>query len=155
MKKLLAPLLISVLALTGCANSSHDFFKLPLSPVPLKMSVDTTILGHLIVSVASGESAKQATKNGALAQSIVYYLPSSGSKVIFISVFEFPAKIFDRLKNPNQPPSYGQEILRKNGVVFSVAGPQDSIFDPKTADGKNISALYATIYKPATYSANP
>jgi len=84
---------------------------------------------------------------------MIYYIPSNGSKVIFMSVYEFPAKTFDRLKNPAEPPAYGQEVLRKNGIVFSVAGPQDSIFDPKTADGKNISALYSTIYKSTTYIA--
>ncbi len=153
MKKLLAPLLISLLVLTGCGNSAHAIFKLPLSPVPLIMNVDTTILSHLVVSVASGDFAKQATKDGAISQSIIYYLPATGSKVIFMSVYEFPATKFDRLKNPAEPPAYGQEVLRKNGFVYSVAGPHDSIFDPKTADGKNVSALYATIYKSATYSA--
>lgn len=153
MKKLLAPLLLSVLVLTGCGSSAHAIFKLPLSPVPLMMNVDTTILSHLVVSVAKGAYSKQATKDGAIAQSVLYYLPSKGDKVIFMSIYEFPAQKFDRLKNPAEPPPYGTEVLRNNGFVFSVAGPQDSIFDPKTADGKNISALYATIYKSATYTA--
>ena len=153
MKKLLASLFISVLVLTGCGSSGHGNFKLPLSPVPLVMNVDTSIVSHLSVSVASGSYAKQATKDGAISQSIIYYIPSTGAKVIFMSVYEFSAATFDRLKNPSQPPAYGQEVLRKNGYVFSVAGPQDSIFDPKTADGINVSALYATIYKSATYSA--
>ena len=153
MKKLLAPLLLSVLVLTGCGSSVHAIFKLPLSPVPLIMNVDTTILSHLVVSVATGAYSKQATKDGAIAQSVLYYLPSKGEKVIFMSIYEFPAQKFDRLTNPAEPPRYGTEVLRNNGFVFSVAGPQDSIFDPKTADGKNISALYATIYKSATYTA--
>ncbi len=153
MKKLLAPLLISVLVLTGCGSSVHSFFELPLSPVPLKMRVDTTILAHLIVSVASGSYSKQATKDGAIAQSILYYLPNKGDKVIFLSIYKFSAKKFDQLTDPAEPPPYGTEVLRKNGFVYSVAGPQDSIFDPKTADGKNITALYATIYKSATYTA--
>jgi len=67
-------------------------------------------------------------------------------------VYYFPAATFDALKNPNEPPAYGQEVIRKNGMVFSIAGPQDSIFDPNTQDGKNISTLYATITKPETYS---
>ncbi len=153
MKKLLAPLLISVLVLTGCGSSVHGIFKLPLSPVPLVMNVDTTILSHLIVSVASGSYSKQATKDGAIAQSILYYQPNTGAKVIFLSFYEFPAQKFDRLTNPAEPPPYGTEVLRKNGFVYSVAGPQDSIFDPKTADGKNITALYTTIYKSDTYTA--
>jgi len=116
------------------------------------MNVDSAIVSHLAVTVASGDFAKQATKAGAISQSIIYYIPSTGSKAIFMSVYEFPVATFDRLKNPAEPPAYGQEVLRKNGFVFSVAGPHDSIFDPTTADGKNVSALYATIYKSDTYS---
>lgn len=119
------------------------------------MKVNASIVPHLEVATAKGTFAKQATKDGALAQAVVYYLPISGKKIIYMSVFEFPTKAFDRLKNPNQPPSYGQEVLRVNGDVFSVAGPSDSIFDPKSQDGILIAALYATIYKTVTYSATP
>jgi hypothetical protein len=32
-----------------------------------------------------------------------------------------------------------------------VAGPQDSIFEPFTPDGENITTLYEEIYKKDTY----
>ena len=152
MKKLLAPLLMAVLVLTGCGSATTPIFKLPLTPVPLIMKVDSRILAHLVVSVALGDYAKQAKKAGALTQSIVYYVPSSGPRAILMVVYEFPTKTFDRLQNPKQPPAYGQEVIRKNGEVFSIAGPQDSIFDPKSQDGKNVATLYATMFKPSTYS---
>jgi hypothetical protein len=116
------------------------------------MNVDPAIVTHLTVATSTGAFAKEATKDGAIAQTSLYYLPEHGTKVIFMSVYEFPAAKFDRLKNPNQPPSYGTEVLRKDGMVYSVAGPQDSIFDPKSADGKRVTALYATIYLKSTYS---
>jgi hypothetical protein len=46
---------------------------------------------------------------------------------------------------------FGQEVSRKDGFVLSVAGPQDSIFEPFTPDGKNITTLYEEIYKKSTY----
>jgi len=33
-----------------------------------------------------------------------------------------------------------------------VAGPQDSIFEPLTPDGKNITNLYGEIYKKTTFT---
>jgi len=116
------------------------------------MKVDSAIVTHITVAIPTNDFAKAAKKDGATSQVVLYYQPSSGAKVIFMSVYFFPAKAFDRLKNPNQPPSYGQEVIRRNGNVLSVAGPSDSIFDPKSKDGENISALYATIYKAATYT---
>ena len=155
MKRVSLALLATTLILAGCSNSGGQLVSLPLTPVPYLMKVDRTIATHLSVEAATGDWAKQASKDGALNQAIVYYTPASGSRVIFMSVYEFPAKQFDSLQNPNQPPPYGQEVIRKNGKVFSIAGPQDSIFDPKTQDGKNISALYATITKASTYSTAP
>ena len=152
MRKLFVPFVICLLVLTGC-STTKGVFKLTLSPTPLVMKVNPAIVTHLIVSKAAGEWAKQAAKDGAMSQAVVYYQPVQGNRAIFMTVYEFPAVKFDRLKNPNQPPAYGQEVIRKNGIVFSIAGPQDSIYDPKTKDGKNITALYATIYKASTYIA--
>lgn len=151
MKKLLGSLLGIVLLLTGCSSASHGSFNLSLNPVPLTMKVDSAIVTHLSVAKPSGDYANFAKKEGAISQSIIYYTPATGSKVIFASFYEFPIATFNRLSNPDQPPAFGQEIVRKGGIVFSVAGPQDSIFDPNTPDGKNISTLYSTLTKSSTY----
>jgi hypothetical protein len=119
------------------------------------MSVDPKIVPHLSVVVPTNDFAKSAKKDGAIAQAILYYMPTTGKKAIFMTVYLFPQAAFDKLKNPNQPPSYGQEVLRRNGEVLSVAGPSDSIFDPKSVDGRNVTALYSTIYKASTYSPAP
>lgn len=155
MKKFLTLLLLTVLVLTGCSSSAEQLSTLSLSPVPYFMKVDSTIAPHLSVSAPSGEWPKEAKKAGAIDQSVIYYSPINGAKVIFMSVYYFPAKVFDSLKNPNELPAFGQEVIRKGGLVLSVAGPQDSIFDPKSQDGKNISTLYATITKPSTYTPAP
>ena len=46
---------------------------------------------------------------------------------------------------------FGREVSRKVGFVLSVAGPQDSIFEPFTPDGENITKLYEDLYKKTTY----
>jgi hypothetical protein len=37
-------------------------------------------------------------------------------------------------------------------MVLSVSGPQDSIFDPASQDGKNITKLYGILNDPNSYS---
>ncbi len=152
MKRLVSLAALSLVLLTGCTSESSSTVKLSLSPVPYSMQVDSKIAPFLSVAAATGDFAKQAAAAGARAQAIIYYTTKSGNRAIFMAVYYFPAASFDALKNPNEPPAYGQEVIRRNGMVFSIAGPQDSIFDPNTQDGKNISALYATITKPETYS---
>jgi hypothetical protein len=43
-------------------------------------------------------------------------------------------------------------LIRKDGKVLSVAGPQDTIFDADTLDGKNVVASNALIYEPENYA---
>jgi len=155
MKRFFALASISLLLLTGCGVQGASQSNLSLSPVPFTMKVDSKILPYLSVASATGEFAEQTRAAGAKDQALVYYSTKLGVKAIFMGVYYFPAAIFDALKNPNEPPGYGQEVIRKDGMVLSIAGPQDSIFDPKTIDGKNISALYATITKPGTYFSQP
>jgi hypothetical protein len=46
---------------------------------------------------------------------------------------------------------FGQEVSRKDEFVLSVVGPQESIFEPFTPDGKNVTMLYEEIYKKTSY----
>jgi hypothetical protein len=62
-----------------------------------------------------------------------------------------PEDKFDAAANPNEPPLFGTEVSRKDGYVLAVQGPQDSIFEPFTPDGKNITTLYEELYKKSTY----
>jgi hypothetical protein len=81
----------------------------------------------------------------------MYYQAENENNHIFAGIYDTPEERFDAAKNPNEPPMFGQEVSRKDGFVLSVAGPQDSIFEPFTPDGKNITTLYEEIYKKSTY----
>ena len=81
----------------------------------------------------------------------MYFAAEDNTKHIFAGIYYTPEERFDAAKNPNEPPMFGQEVSRKDGFVLSVAGSQDSIFEPFTVDGKNITTLYEEIYKKDTY----
>ena len=89
---------------------------------------------------------------GAISATTIYYTDlTAKEKHILLTVFLFPEDKFDAAANPNEPPMFGQEVIRDGGNVLSVAGPQDSMFDPESQDGKNITALYEAMYKPGTW----
>ena len=91
-------------------------------------------------------------KYGAISATTIYYTDLTvKEKVILLTVFLFPEDKFDAAANPNEPPMFGQEVIREDGNVLSVAGPQDSMFDPAMQDGKNITALYEAMYKTETW----
>lgn len=83
---------------------------------------------------------------------MVYYQPAEGSRAILMSVYYFPAEKFDAAQNPNEPPSFGREVIRKDGKILSVAGPQDIIFEPDTEDSRNVIASNDLIYDPENYA---
>jgi hypothetical protein len=89
---------------------------------------------------------------GAISATTIYYTDlTAKEKHVLLSVFLFPEDKFDAAANPNEPPMFGQEVIREGGNVLSVAGPQDSMFDPESQDGKNITALYEAMYKTGTW----
>jgi hypothetical protein len=81
----------------------------------------------------------------------VIYTPDEGQETGLMGVYYMPEAVFDGLANPNEPPMYGTEVARADGYVLSVAGPQDSIYDPESQDGKNIGLLYEALYDPESY----
>jgi hypothetical protein len=81
----------------------------------------------------------------------VIYTPDEGQETGLMGVYYMPESVFDGLANPNEPPMYGIEVARADGYVLSVAGPQDSIYDPESQDGKNIGLLYEALYDPESY----
>jgi len=123
-----------------------------LAPVPYEIKLPEEIAGKLSVEAISGTWAEEVKKWGADAASLVYYQPAQGPRAILMSVYYFPAEKFDAAQNPNEPPSFGREVIRKDGKVLSVAGPQDTIFDADTIDAKNVVASNALIYEPENYT---
>ena len=132
-------------ALAGTKNIS-------LAPVPYELRLPSEIAEKLSVEAISGSWAEEVKKWGADAASLVYYQPAEGSRTILMSVYYFPSEKFDAAQNPNEPPSFGREVIRKDGMVLSVAGPQDAIFDAETLDAKNVVASNSVIYVPDNYT---
>lgn len=143
---------LAVVVAAGCSPPPQP--TLALEPVPFAMTVPPGILPRLSTGPIEGPFGEQVRKAGALASTTVYYTPvGEGEKVIFMTVYWFPADQFDALQSPDQPPLFGQEVLRVGGNVLSVAGPLDAIFAPDTPDGRDLTALYGVIYLPQTYRA--
>lgn len=142
---------VAVALLAGCARQPSA--ELPLNPVPYAMEVPPEILPRLTTGPIEGPFGEQVAAAGATASTTVYYLPEEGQRVIFMTVYWFPADQFDVRQKPDEPPMFGFEVLRSDDHVLSVAGPVDSIFAPDTPDGRNLIALYGLIQLPETYRA--
>jgi hypothetical protein len=149
MKKLVKVLLISSLTLlTACVFNTS---KISFNPIPYEMIVPKELASKLSVEPMIGDWVKQIASAGVVGALTMYFQAEDGTKHIFAGIYYTPEERFDAAKNPNEPPMFGQEVSRKDGFVLSVAGPQDSIFEPFTVDGKNITTLYEEIYKKTTY----
>jgi hypothetical protein len=150
MRRHLVFLLAASAVLLGC--SAEQSSTLSLAPVPYAMQVPPGILPRLSTGPVEGPFGGEVRQAGATASTTLYYAPlEQGDKVIFLTAYWFPAEKFDALQSPDQPPLFGQEVLRQDGHVLSVAGPVDAIFAPDTPDGQNLTQLYGVIYLPETY----
>lgn len=127
---------------------------LSLAPVPYSMVVPESILHHLSVAPLTNGYGEVAKQEGAVAAATVYYTPGSGQATIFMTAYYFPAESFDAAQNSQEPPPFGQPVIRSQGYVLSIAGPTDMMFDPGSEDGRNIITLYDLIYQSETYSQN-
>ncbi len=146
------------LALSGCANSSQEMVSISLAPAPYSIQVPSEIAKHLSVEDmaldASSEFAEQVRAAGAIAQVWINYTADDGSVHGFAGVYYFGKADFDKAQNPNEPPLYGSKVIEENEIVLAIAGPQDSIFDPESQDGKNSMALYELIYDPKSFKSS-
>ena len=159
MKKLILTLLCSVLLLASCAeknsqpvNPEQNLVKVELGEVPYAWKVPKNIVSHLTIQTPNNEYSDVAKNNGAQAQALVYYKPESGETTIFMAVYYFPINSYLVANHSDEPPAFGNRVLEANNMILSIAGPQDSMFDPKTADGKNINLLYKTLYDASNYT---
>ena len=151
MKKFKLLLLVLIpLLVTSCIFNTT---KISFTPIPYEMKVDKEIAPLLTVKPMTGDYANQIAQVGVVSALTMFYTAEDKSEHIFMSIYYLPEEKFDSLKNPNEPPMFGQEVSRKDGFVLSVAGPNDSIFEPFTKDGQNITKLYEGIYKKTTYVA--
>jgi hypothetical protein len=124
-----------------------------LDPVPYSFHPPSGLESKLSVEPMTGDWASEVFAAGVESAVTVTYTPDEGQKAILMGVYYMPESVFDAAANPNEPPIYGTEIARADGHVLAVAGPQDSIYDPGTDDGKNISLLYDALYDPESFMA--
>ena len=142
-------------ALSGCANKSPELVEISLAPIPYVFEVPSDIAKRLTIEnmelVTSSDFTKQAKQAGAIAQMYINYTADDGSVHGFAGVYYFKKADFETAQNPNEPPVYGSKVVEENEMVLAIAGPQDSIFEPTTQDGKNVSALYTLVYDPKSF----
>ena len=147
---------VFMLLLASCSNDSPAMVKVSLAPVPYSIQVPAEIAKHLsvenMVTSTPNEYTNQALEAGAIAQVYINYKADDGTMHGFAGVYYFKKADFEKAGNPNEPPLYGSMVVEKKSMVLAIAGPQDSIFDPLTQDGKNSMDLYTIIYKPISYT---
>jgi hypothetical protein len=156
-KKLLIFLLL-LLTLSSCSNKSPELVQISLAPIPYVFEVPSDIAKRLTIENmelgTSSDFTKQAKQAGAIAQMYINYTADDGSVHGFAGVYYFKKADFETAQNPNEPPVYGSKVVEEKEMVLAIAGPQDSIFEPTTQDGKNVSALYTLVYDPKSFKSS-
>ena len=140
---------IAAAVLAGCSLSMSGMVY--LDPVPYSFHPPSGLESKLSVEPMTGDWASEVFAAGVESAVTVTYTPDEGQPAILMGVYYMPETVFDGAVNPNEPPLYGSEVARADGYVLSVAGPQDSIYDPESQDGKNIGLLYDALYDPEGY----
>ncbi len=137
--------------LAGCALSSAGM--VDLETVPYSFHPPAGLETKLSVEPMTGQWADEVFASGVESAAFVTYTPDVGEPTTLMGVYYMLESVFDAAANPNEPPVYGTEVARADGKVLSVAGPQESIYDPVTDDGKNIGLLFDSLYDPESYMA--
>ena len=147
--------LAAALALGACV--SHKSADISLAPVPYAMRVPKEIAPRLSTGPIEGPFRREVETGGARAATTIYFNPKDQTlpRSIFLTAYFFPASKFDAAQNPNEPPRFGMEVLRADGMVLSIAGPHDTIYDPSTPSGRDVIGLNKIIYKPQTFHRLP
>jgi hypothetical protein len=156
LKLVLIPALLLLLA--SCSNDSPAMVKVSLAPVPYSIEVPAEIAKHLsienMVTSTPNEFTNQAQEAGAIAQVYINYKAADGTMHGFAGVYYFKKADFEKAQNPNEPPLYGSKVVEEKSMVVLIAGPQDSIFDPNSQDGKNSATLYTLVYDPNSFKSS-
>ena len=140
---------IAAAVLSACSLTQAGM--VDLDPVPFSFHPPSGLESKLSVESMTGDWASEVFAAGVESAVTVTYTPDEGQPAILMGAYYMPESVFDQAANPNEPPLYGTEVARADGYVLSVAGPQDSIYDPESQDGKNIGLLYDALYDPESY----
>ena len=142
----IAPLLLLVIAIT-VRSSGEDQVWVALNPVAYEMKVPADIAGRITVQ----DQVVDAAKSGAVSVVTLSYQPIEGEKAWFMTAYYFIEKDLDKTIVPDEVPPYGLKLVARDSMALSVIGPQESIFDPASQDGKNYTKLYDILYDAASY----
>ncbi len=140
---------IATAVLAACSLTQAGM--VDLAPVPFSFHPPSGLESKLSVEPMTGDWADAVFASGVESAVTVTYTPDEGQTAILMGVYYMPELVFDGAANPNEPPLYGSEVARADGYVLAVAGPQDSMYDPESQDGKNIGVLYDALYDPESY----
>ena len=143
---LILPILLLVIAIT-VRSSGDDQAWVALTPVPYEMKVPADFADRITVQ----DQPVDAAKSGAVAVVTLSYQPIEGEKAWFMTAYYFIEKDLDKTIFPDEVPPYGLKLVARDSMALSVIGPQESIFDPASQDGKNYTKLYDILYDAASY----
>jgi hypothetical protein len=118
-----------------------------LNPVAYEMKVPADIAGRITVQ----DQVVDAAKSGAVSVVTLSYQPIEGEKAWFMTAYYFVEKELDKTIFPDQVPPYGFKVMAQEGMALSVIGPQESIYEINSEDGKNYTKLYDILYDAASY----
>jgi hypothetical protein len=68
-----------------------------------------------------------------------------------MTAYYFIEKDLDKTIFPDEVPPYGFKLLTQDGMALSVIGPQESIYEINSQDGKNYTKLYDILYDADSY----
>ena len=143
---LILPILLLIIAIS-MRSSGDDQAWVALNPVPYEMKVPAGIAERVTVQ----DQPTDAAKSGAIAVVTLSYQPVEGEEAWFMTAYYFSEKVLDKTIFPNEVPPYGLKLITRDGMALSVIGPQESIFQPSSQDGKNMTKLYDILYDTNSY----
>ena len=140
------PILLLIIAIT-VRNSGDDQIWVAINPVPYEMKVPADIAKQITVQ----DQPIDAAKSGAVAVVTLSYQPIEGDKAWFMTAYYFTEKDLDKTIFPDEVPPYGFKLITQDGMALSVIGPQESIYEINSQDGKNYTMLYDILYNAGSY----
>jgi hypothetical protein len=140
------PILLLVAAII-VRNSGDEQVWVAISPVPYEMKVPADVAKRVTVQ----NQPIDAAKSGAISVVTLSYQPIKGDKAWFMTAYYFTEKELDKTIFPDEVPPYGFKLLTQDGMALSVIGPQESIYERNSQDGKNYSMLYDILYDADAY----
>ena len=140
------PVLLILLAITF-RFTSEDQAWVALTPMPIEMKVPAEIAERITLQ----DQPVDAAKSGAVAVVTFSYQPIEGEKAWFMTAYYFVETDLNKTIFPDEVPPYGLKLITRDGMALSVIGPQESIYEPNSQDGKNFGKLYDILYDKNSY----